>query len=86
MNEQIQEVIGALGRELVRVTAERDALAEAAIAYDLAILACANDPSKMATAVTATGDDLDALYERLMARARLALGVTHPVIPGETVP
>jgi hypothetical protein len=49
-------------------------LAEAAIDYDLAIQACANDPAKMATYCTAQGDTLDSLYVRWLGLAMKAAG------------
>lgn len=66
-----------LDRESVRaLLAERDALreaAEAAIAYDAAIEQSANDPAAMSSFCTATGDNLDALYEDWITKARAAL-------------
>jgi len=49
------------------------AACEAAIQYDKAIRQCADDPDKMASFCTATGDDLDTLYMDWMAKARAAL-------------
>ena len=49
------------------------AAAEAAIAYDLAIQASANDPAKMSSFTTAQGDDLDDLYEDWITKSREAL-------------
>lgn len=48
-------------------------VAEAAVRYDDAIRACANDPEKMASFCSATGEDLDALYLNWMTLARAAL-------------
>lgn len=45
------------------------ALTEAALKYDDAIRACANDPSRMASFCTATGEDLDTLYLEWMTKA-----------------
>lgn len=45
-------------------------LAAAVLAYDAAILACANDPARMSSLCTAKGDDLDMLYERWLVLAR----------------
>ena len=45
-------------------------LAVAVIAYDKAIQACANDPENMASFCTATGDNLDSLYHRMLERAK----------------
>lgn len=47
--------------------------ANAAIAYDRAIQACAGDPEKMSSFCTAQGDDLDALYFAWCDKARAAL-------------
>ena len=46
---------------------------EAAIRYDEAIRACADDPDKMASYCTAEGDDLDKLYDDWMSQSRAAL-------------
>jgi len=40
------------------------AAARAAIAYDQALEACANDPRKMSSFCTVEGEHLDVLYER----------------------
>jgi hypothetical protein len=53
-------------------------LALAAVAYDDAIRACANDPDKMSSYCSAEGDDLDALYLRWMNLARAALQDEEP--------
>ena len=53
------------------------AAARAAIAYDSAINACANDPEKMASFCTAEGDDLDALYLEWIGLARAAMASTE---------
>lgn len=45
----------------------------AALAYDEAIRACANDPEKMASFCSAHGDNLDSLYAKWITLARLAL-------------
>ena len=45
----------------------------AAIAYDDAIRLCGDDPSKMSSFCTASGDDLDTLYFDWMLKARKAL-------------
>lgn len=58
---------------LERENNELRAVAEAAVAYDDAIRLCANDPERMASFCSATGDDLDALYLRWMELARAAL-------------
>lgn len=49
-------------------------LAAAVLAYDTAIESCANDPAKMASFCSAQGDDLDALYLRMVSAARSAGG------------
>jgi hypothetical protein len=49
------------------------AAAKAAVRYDEAIRACANDPKRMASFCTAEGDDLDALYEAWQAKSQAAL-------------
>lgn len=49
------------------------AACKAAIEYDALIQTCANDPARMASACSATGDDLDTLYERWIDLARAAL-------------
>lgn len=48
-------------------------LATAALKYDAAIQACANDPDKMASHCTAEGDDLDTLYADWVSLARAAM-------------
>lgn len=60
-------------------------LATAALKYDSAIQACANDPDKMASHCTAEGDDLDTLYADWvsLARAAMADDEEHPREPGE---
>lgn len=47
-------------------TAESAMLAKAVLAYDAAIRECANDPDKMASHCTATGEGLDKLYLRMV--------------------
>lgn len=47
--------------------------AKAAVAYDKAIMSCANNPAKMATFCTAEGDDLDSLYADWIEKSRAAL-------------
>lgn len=47
--------------------------AEAAIAYDNAIYACANDTDKMYSFCTAEGKDLDALYEDWIYKSKEAI-------------
>lgn len=51
---------------------QRDELATAVLAYDGAIRECANDPDKMASFCSATGDDLDALYAAMIDKAAAA--------------
>jgi hypothetical protein len=48
-------------------------VAEAAIVYDDAIRKCTDDPDKMASYCTATGDGLDELYFNWMTLSRAAL-------------
>jgi hypothetical protein len=50
------------------------AVCHAAIAYDDAVRACANDPARMTEYRTAQGVDLDTLYLNWMVIARGALG------------
>jgi len=45
-------------------------LRDAVLAYDAAIQACANDPTKMSTFCSAEGDDLDDLYAAMLEAAR----------------
>lgn len=45
-------------------------LAEAVLAYNKAIQSCANDPKRMASFCTAQGDELDALYFKMVNLAR----------------
>jgi hypothetical protein len=52
-------------------------LARAAVDYDEAIMAAAADPSRLTEYRTVQGDDLDALYFRLMVRARTLLGLPN---------
>lgn len=66
------------------LTEQLQELARATVAYDEAIMACANDPALMATYCTAQGDDLDALYFEVMTRARTVLGL--PNVRGELAP
>lgn len=47
--------------------------AKAALAYDAAIQACANDPRRMASFCTAEGIGLDALYEAWIDASRMAV-------------
>ena len=49
--------------------------ARAAITYDAAIQACANDPARMASFCTAEGENLDALYEAWITKSRVALAL-----------
>ena len=66
----------AATRMLARfITAAPDLVAacKAAIAYDEAIRACANEPTKMASFCTAQGDTLDNLYAAWMCKARSAI-------------
>ena len=49
------------------------AACEAAIAYDSAIHACANDPNKMASYCSAQGDTLDALYDAWITKSLNAI-------------
>jgi len=46
---------------------------KAALAYDQAIRACADDPDRMSTFCTAEGDDLDALYFAWMSKSQAAV-------------
>jgi hypothetical protein len=71
--------------EIERLTTERDELRRqlaeltaAAIRYDAAIQSCANDPERMSSVCTAEGDDLDALYDDWIGKARVAMGLTRP--------
>lgn len=68
---------GNVDSDIIRdLLAERDALreaAKAAIAYDAAIEQSANDPAAMSSFCTATGDNLDALYEDWITKARAAI-------------
>lgn len=54
------------------------AAAQAAIEYDAAIAASANDPEKMASFCSAQGDDLDTLYDRWINLSRAALAKVAP--------
>lgn len=55
-------------------------LAQACMDYDAAIRSCADDPKRMDSFCTATGDDLNDLYEGWLHRALAALsGSGHPV-------
>jgi len=66
---------------LISATPELIKAAELAIVYDEAIQQCANDPEKMASFCTATGEDLDALYLDWVTAARTAIAKTKEVIP-----
>lgn len=46
---------------------------KAALAYDQAIRACANDPNRMSSFCTAEGNDLDALYFAWMSMSHAAI-------------
>ena len=48
---------------------EPSPLAAAVLAYDAAIRSCANDPEKMSSFCSAQGDDLDALYAKMLSVA-----------------
>lgn len=47
--------------------------AQAAIAYDAAIEQSANDPAAMSSFCTVQGDNLDALYDDWVSKARAAI-------------
>ena len=47
--------------------------ARAAVEYDNAIRACADDPDKMSSHCTAEGDDLDTLYFRWLTASRAGI-------------
>lgn len=46
---------------------------KAALVYDQAIRACANDPDRMSSFCTAEGNDLDALYFAWMSMSQAAI-------------
>lgn len=60
-----------------RLAAKLADLAQAAVDYDEAILACCGDPARLTKYRTVQGDDLDVLYFRLMSRARTVLGLPN---------
>jgi hypothetical protein len=66
------DLCAALLREKARADGAVEA-AKAAIAYDDAIQACANDPETMTSFCSAEGDDLDSLYADWITKARAAL-------------
>ena len=70
--ERIRGTNDDVARNVARI-ALLEKVAEAAIRYDDALLQCADDPKKMASFCTATGDNLDALYLEWMTLARAAL-------------
>jgi hypothetical protein len=70
--EAMDNVRAALLREKARADGAVEA-AKAAIAYDDAIQACANDPETMTSFCSAEGDDLDSLYADWITKARAAL-------------
>lgn len=57
--------------------------AKAALAYDEAIQACANDHTKMATYCTAQGDDLDALYLNWISASSRAMDTLNSAPIGD---
>jgi hypothetical protein len=61
------------GTPLVKAASDLLEAAEAALTYDEAIRACADDPNKMASFCTTQGDDLDALYDRWINLSRAAI-------------
>lgn len=60
-----------------------EACADAAINYDAAIKACANDPARMTSYQTGQGEDLDTLYARWIFQAQglQALTVVLRLLP-----
>lgn len=58
---------------LIAAAPELLAAAQAALAYDLAIASCADDPKKMSSFCTASGDTLDSLYFVWQEGARAAI-------------
>ena len=75
---EIVDLRAGITAERAKVKALREA-AEAALAYDAAIAACANSPDKMASFCTVAGDDLDALYTRWQSLSRAALATSDPI-------
>ena len=68
-------------KRALRSLAAGDALhaaAVAAVAYDDAIQACANDPDRMSSYCSAEGDDLDTLYAAWINASRTALAKVAP--------
>lgn len=78
--------INALISHIDALTEQIAAIARAAVAYDEAIMSCAEDPDKMSTYCTAEGEDLDALYFALMTKARSALGLPNVLNEPEPAP
>lgn len=71
---EVHQVMGQVEGDPIRNAAnELFAACKAAIAYDDAIVACANDPSKMSTYCTAEGQDLDTLYLDWIEKSKLAI-------------
>lgn len=72
---QVEKVAEAYGDRWKLLDALRDAkdACRAALAYDKAIAACGGDPAKMSSYCTAQGDDLDALYNDWLTKARMVL-------------
>ena len=69
----IAESVAQKNRALIAAAPDLLAAANAALAYDRAIQACAGDPEKMSSFCTAQGDDLDALYFAWVDKSRAAV-------------
>ncbi len=63
---------GTLAAENRKLKEELETVVTAALAYDAAIISCANNPEKMATFCTAEGDNLDKLYLDFIQAAHAA--------------
>ena len=68
----IEEELLANAR-LIAAAPELLAAAQAAIAYDREIQACANDPDKMSSHCSAAGQTLDELYSDWLHKSRAAI-------------
>lgn len=64
----------ALVRRLEEQLGLQVSVADAVLAYDRAIESCANDRAKMSSFCSAQGDDLDALYLKMITVARAVGG------------